>query len=78
MSPGAYSSNLTTNEYINEVLHKQGLPPQSLDLSTAYTRDLPTPATVEEASKLEFSDIWRNSRAYAFGGLFKAHIFQPA
>ena len=75
MSPGAYSSNLTTNKYINEAFHKQGLPPQSLDLSTAYTMDLPTPAIVEEASESEFSDIWRNSRAYEFGVFSRLTLF---
>ena len=46
MSPGAYTSNLATNESINEALREHGFPPRSLDLSTAYASDLPTPATV--------------------------------
>ena len=51
MSPGAYTSQVATQNSTNEALHEHGLTPQPLDLPASSASDMPTPATVKKADE---------------------------
>ena len=76
MSPGAYTSQMVSQESINEARREHGLSPNPLDFSTTHASNLPTPKTLEKADGSEYSEIWRNSRVCEFGGLLQAHTFE--
>ena len=51
ITPGAYTSQLATQNSINEALHEHCSTPRPLDLPAAYASDLPTAVTVKEADE---------------------------